>query len=574
MSIIQDIKEYFKERRLKRLEMDILSIRNKLNFDPRFSVLDGDPQTTEAFTHRISEYKVWSMGNASVIRRFYRGTAGNARNAVNKLNYFWANAPTTARLVHSGIPGLISTRMADILFGSGVDVDVVVYKDMNAENLKEDAKTMKIADELMSTILGAIGFQDKIQTAATNESWGGHCFFKLSHDVDVSRFPIVETYDITRAEVVKVRGITKAIIFKSWYTHKDQQYRLDEVYSTTAEGYACISYHLFRRGSDGSDKEVDLFSIPQTAQYFHRFGEGNEHGIHLNENNTIVYEGLKGMLAFEKPNKTPSLEFPDSDYGASDYEGSIDSFDALDEIVSGNIHEIRTNKTRRYVPSSFIPRNPHNPEEVLPFDEFDDSYVYPDVDPDQETKKEIKVVTVADKTESFMSKWKSILSTICNKAKISPYSLGITWLEAVGPGADSLRERNKTTLDMRDGKLKLWKPFLEEMLLRVLQLYAWMYDNAVSDKDGLPQIPFAWENTTVRVSFGEYVGDTYWDMLPKLGAAKAQHVASTQECVERLHPDWTSEQRQNEINLIRFEEGMSVDNPNSLPELTGEGGEE
>lgn len=553
--------------------MDILSLRGKLNFDPRLLVSAVDTNTAEAFTNRIAEYRAWSTGDSEVLRKFYRLRYGAgektpfARHA--KANYFWAKAPATARMVHSGIPGLISTRMADILFGNGVFADVVVYKNGDGDDLKEDTAAEKKANDLMQAMTAAMGLQDKLQRGATNESWGGHCFFKLTHDAELSVFPIIEPYDIMRAEAVKVRGITKAIVFKSWYRHHADDYRLDEIYSTTKDGDACITYRLFRRTADG-DREVDLFSIPQTAQLFRRAEKDDGTArLPLDKNNSFVYTGLKGMLAFEKPNKTPSLEFPDSGYGASDYEGALDEFDALDEIVSGNVHEIRTNKTRRYIPTSLLRHDPDDPTEVLAFDDFDDSYAITEGDPDQDGKEEIKVVTVDDKTQSFLEKWKSVLSLVCNKAKISPYSLGITWLEAVGPSADSLRERNKTTLDMRAGKLALWKPFLEEMLLRCLQMYAWIRKNTNADASAFPDLPFAWENTAVHVRFGDYIEDSFRDRLSIWTEAYAKNAVSAELMVKAIHPDMTAEDQKREVNRILFEKGMGADDPSTLSHLTG-----
>lgn len=574
MRPLRQIVEYFRAKRLKRLEMDILSLRGKLNFDPRLLVSDVDTNTAEAFTNRIAEYRAWSTGDSGTLRKFYCRKYGAGEQApaarIAKANYFWAKAPATARMVHSGIPGLISTRMADILFGGGITADVIVYKDGDGEDLNEDEGAKKKANELMQTMIAAMGLQDKLQRGATNESWGGHCFFKLTHDADLSVFPIIEPYDIMRAEAIKVRGMTKAIVFKTWYKHRSNDYRLDEIYSTTEEGDACITYRLFCRTGDG-EREVDLFSIPQTERLFRRAGEGEDGSarLPLGPDNRFVYTGLKGMLAFEKPNRTPSLEFPDSGYGASDYEGALDEFDALDEIVSGNIHEIRTNKTRRYIPTTLLRHDPDHPGLTLPFDDFDDSYALTEGDQDQDGKEKIEVVTVGDKTQSFLEKWKSVLSLICNKAKISPYSLGITWLEAVGPSADSLRERNQTTLDMRAGKLALWKPFLEEMLLRCLQMYAWIRKNTDADASAFPDLPFRWENTAVHVRFGDYLGDSFRERMALWTDAYSRGAVSAELMVKELYPGMTEAERQKEVNRILFAKGMSDDSPMTLPGLTG-----
>lgn len=574
MRWIESIKNRVQERRVNKLEKDLIALRSKMKFDPRLLSKDFDVETVDTFTRRIYEYKLWSMGNAGALCWFYRtGNAYVGKYEYNKHNYFWAKCPPTRRMVHCGIPGLISTRMADILFKNGVKVNSIVYKDAEGESLKEDKDAEKKADEFISaTLLPALKLQENLQQAAVVESWGGHCFLRLSHDVSTSAYPILETFDVTKGEVIKTRGITKAIIFKTWYEHNGKTYRLDEIYSTTDDGDACITYKLY--GFDGSkEKECGLLAIPQTREMFFLNGQGNENGIQLDEEQRFVYKGLKGMLAFEKPNKTPSQEFPTSNYGASDYEGAVDYFDSLDEITSGNVREVRTNETKRYIPDTLIDIDEDG--KPLGLDEFCDSYEVTKGDTDQDATNKIEVVQVADKTESFLSKWKTVLSMICNKAKISPYSLGITWLEAVGPAADSLQERNKVTLDMRTGKLALWTPVLTELLLRSLQLCTWMQNNVdgVLDKhklDGVPELDFTNGNATLQLDFGEYIQEGVTQRINTWASAKSSRVASTDECVRQIHPDWTTKQVNDEVNLIRFEDGMSLDNPANLPNLTGE----
>ena len=578
MRLIEKIKNKIQERRVKKLEKDLTALRAKMRFDPNLLSLNPDVETVDAFTKRIYEYKLWSMGNAGALCWFYRTENGKfGKYDFNKRNYFWARVPTSRRMVHCGIPALISTRMADILFKNGVKVNAIVYKTAEGDSLTEDKTAEKKANEFLSaTLIPKLNLQSNLQTASVNESWGGHCFFRLSHDISVSAYPILETFDITKCEIVKKRGITQAIVFKNWYGYNHKTYRLDEIYSTTEDGDGCITYKLFTL--DGStEKECDLLAIPQTHSLFYSNGNGNENGVHLDEEQRFVYKGLKGMLAFEKPNKTPSQEFASSDYGASDYEGAIDEFDALDEITSANIREIRTNETKRYIPDTMIAERDEDGM-PLPFDEFCDAFKTVKGDPDQDAQNKIETSSIADKTESFLSKWKTVLSIVCNKAKISPYSLGITWLEAVGPSAESQVERNKTTLDMRKGKLELWEVLLKDLILRALQLNAWMRKNVdgveeSQRQDGIPDIDFTQGNTSLQLDFGDYVSESVTQRITTWSGAKTARVASTDEAVRQIHPDWTEKQVQDEVNIIRFEDGVSMDNPDNLPRLTGEGEE-
>ena len=145
----------------------------------------------------------------------------------------------------------------------------------------------------------------------------------------------------------------------------------------------------------------------------------------------------------------------------------------------------------------------------------------------------------------------------------------------MGPSAESQRERNKTTLDMREGKLALWSTLLKDLILQALKLNVWMRNNTEGVKqkqeaEGAFDLDITSANTTIQLSFGEYISEGISQRLATWGGAKAQRVASTEECIRQIHPDWTKKQVNDEANLIRFEDGMSVDNPSNLPELTGE----
>ena len=157
-----------------------------------------------------------------------------------------------------------------------------------------------------------------------------------------------------------------------------------------------------------AEKEVPLTAIPQTYD--------------LAENPKVTFEGIQGLLAFEKPNKTPSLRFPNSPYGASDYEGAIPSFDGLDEIVSELSEETRTNKTKVYIPDNMIPKKEvklANGKTVLRDDlrdDFTQKFVKVTSDPDQKSADQISWTQIPDKYQSLMEKLRFYLTNAINVA--------------------------------------------------------------------------------------------------------------------------------------------------------------
>jgi len=534
--------EYIRDRRLNRLEGDLKMLNNRLQFNPLKLTTKIKEEDIADFSDKISEYKVWSSGDAVKIRDFY-----SSYGTDEALHYFWRNAPKTSLKKHTGIPSLIASKMGYILFGNGINIEVVCYD----ENGNPDEKKSDIVREEIITLYSKLEMERKLQLGASTESWCGHVFYKLSIDNTISDYPIIEVADITHGRVVKQRGIVKAIIFPKYYKEKSKDYRLDEIYSTTDKGDACITYKLFQLDVvKGTEKEVGLSTLEQTRVY---------------EDKDVVFEGIKGILAFEKPNKS-SLLFSESDYGASDYEGAIDSFDAMDEAYTNIFKELRTNRTVRYIPKDMIPKS-FNGEFALN-DDFTDAYVQVESDVDQNSKNEITFSIIPDKTESHKAKFLTALTTALNKAGLSPYAIGITGLESVNASAESQQERNKVTLETRKAKMSLWKPFIEEMLIKILELNDWMIEHKLVEQD-YKDNGIKWENIDIQVSFGDYIVETENSIIGQAINKLQAGVASTETAIKEIHPDWTDEQVMEEVNRIRYEKGVALDTPDALPELTG-----
>lgn len=539
---MRTLREYLTDKRLNRLEGDLKMLNNKLQFNPLKLHTKIDEETVSAFSEKIAEYKVWSSGNAVKIKEYY-----SRYGDYDSLHYFWRTAPVTSLKKHTGIPSLIASKMGYILFGNGIDIDVLAYT-KNGEKSDKDSKDIR---EELITLYSKLDMEQKLQDGASIESWGGEVFYKLSVDNTLSNYPILEVADITRGRIYKERGILREIRFPTYYTRKDVNYRLDEIYSTTEKGDACIYYRLYKLNvAENKEEEVALNSIPETA--------------HIDPE-VKVFEGIKGLLAFAKPNKK-SLMFSDSDYGASDYEGAIDSFDAMDEAYSTIFRELRSNRTVRYIPKDMIPKSSDGVFTLN--DDFTDAYVQVESDIDQNSKSEITYSVIPDKTESHKAKFLTALTTALNKAGLSPYAIGITGLESVNASAESQQERNKVTLETRKAKMEVWKPFIEEMLIKILQLNDWMVRNKLV-KQEYKDNNVDWGDIDIQVSFGDYIVETESSIVSTVANQMAAGVISTETALKEIHPDWTPEQILEEVNRIRYEKGMALDTPDSLPELTG-----
>lgn len=552
---IEKYKKKRTDKRLNKLEGDLnMIISRGYTYNPKYYRLTEYISPEEEYSLSVIENLVWFTGQPRLIRGFYQQNI----QYVMDLNLFWLKAPANYRKTHSGIPGIISTKSATILFGGGVDFDITVYKvGEDGKRLPDtDKKLTKKAQEAAAQLNIKTKLAEKMEEAATNESWSGHLFWKIGYDINASSYPIHEIATVRTAEAVRIRGVTTDIIFKAAYQKGGVKYEHREIYSTTENDDAVIYNELYKVEQDGKEIPVPLTTLDETADLVEEF----------------VFKGVKGMLAFEKPNKLPNNTFPECQYGASDYSGAATAFDSLDEIWSEMVSEVRQNKTKRYVPSTmirYLTNHTGTDANIDNLDPFVENYVKIDGDPDQDAKNEILVTQISDKQESLQAKWRVAITTVLNIAGLSPYSIGITGLESVSASAESQQERNKTTLETRSKKLKLWKPFLEDVQKQTLAFNDWMLKNLPITQDDIDMPPLNFASCDVSVKFGDYIIERQADKLTTWGNAKQQKVASTDTAVREIWPDWDESEVNKEVNIIRFEDGMGFDNPNNLPKLDG-----
>jgi hypothetical protein len=529
------------------------------------------------------------MGDPAIIANYYKQekmTLGDDTEA--ELNMFWKVAPDDIIKVHTGMPGLISNKKSRLLWGQDITIDVSVFKQDENGNALEDPdeeQSNKIREILTKTLIPKTKFMDVVKKATEEESWSGHHAIKFNFDRSITPYPLVESNDVRSFTVDKKRGHTLSITFHEWFndSEKNRKFRLDETYTTVRTddlfkteqeiisyceqwnetntpvelGDALITYTLFELKND---REVvipfDSWSVcPELTDDI--------------EQESFVYPGIKGMLAFEKPNRLPNRDFPSSFYGSSDYAGSIVSFDKLDELYSENSAEVRNNKSIYVYPMGWLDKDSDG-KPLRSRNKFKTNYVNPDVDIDQTQGKTVPatVLQADDKTESFVKKWKLEIGMICANAHMSPTSFGgmAIGFESISASDESQLERQKDTIDTRNEMIGMWKPYLENMLMKLLELNSWLINNGiVKNQPGIDEmIDIDFDNCTITCHWPEYVQSSDQELINTWGGAKAMGVADTETAVKRIYPTLTDNEQQDIIDRIKLENGMAIDNPEAL----------
>jgi len=566
MSIFTKITNYFDNRRRTRLWRDLEVLERKIKFEPKYSKIPASFFADDTFTRKTTENLLWYGGNEEALREFFENGSYISKDGSSQ-NLFWEKAPDDYPMLHSGFPALLSSKQPSILFGNGYEIKVEVLKD-NGEDIDEEASA-KVQALLDDVFIPKMRLAENLIDGATKESWGGHVFPKISVDTTLSPYPILEMVDIRCGEVVVKRGITLGIIFHEWIT-KDEgggrkvQYRLDETYRTATAsdfvasldaparirngeaeiGDAIIEYRLFRMDEKGEAREVALDTIQETADIIKPF---------------FVFEGVNGAMAFSKPNKLPNHDFIDGPYGASDYAHSRSQFDALDEVWSEIRRETRDNKSIVQWPASLLPKDSDTTKPYI--SKFRTNIVVSALDMREGAKNEPHLFEIADKTESLVAKLNKAIENVCVNAEISPISLGLS--DAIGANSSdkTLRERSKATIDLRNKKLSLWKPMLEQMLIRYLEVASWMKAQGF-EMPGVDVLDVEFENLNITVTFPDYVSDSETDRVAKIASARGAGVMSIREGVKAYHSQdgWNDDEVEKEVEEIRIDQNLSPQN--------------
>lgn len=366
--------------------------------------------------YRITEFELWNIGDEVLLSDFYKENAGYGASTIDpKYSYFYKNAKDDIRIVHSGLPNLISSSMARILLSSGVK-----FKAYDGDNVDEQDT------ELLNDIYKDNKIKKLLKRSVIAKSWGGKIAWKLSVDKELSQYPIIEKYDAEEFECEWERDRLQKIIFFQHYKVDNEQFILHEEYG---KGY--ISYRLYIKRNKGIEP-VDLGYIEATS-----------HLEDITFNEPII---LAGVLD-----------------GRSDYDGLISEFDALDEAWSQWLDEIRTARTNTYIP------------EVLAsdrqFDRFRTRYQVISSDITENGENKITHIQPDIRSEEYKNTIMNLVSNILVSVGLSPFSIGIDDMIGANASGESLVQRESSTLRTRKDAIEEWQEFLDEMSEKALYVY-------------------------------------------------------------------------------------------------------
>lgn len=484
--------------------------RYKVNLD--YQKMIDEIEGNDRFEINVLTNKVLLTGDAAVVERFYKEEYAKFRGKYDKKrvsNYFWHNVgPRNAR-VFFGIVKMINDTMVKLVTNGGL-----VAKVMNGkEEAVEESKRLNMILEKNDFEASKWGLCESFQSGY------GYGSFKISYDKDIVDVPIIEVLKPEITEVVTRRGFKTGYIFKERVTVGSTEYEVREIYYKENQS-VYIKYEVWNVDSEPmlmkfSEIDNDL-RVALSIDW-------------LEDEIVEAYSTLNKIPVQLKNNTAYNSWFPTSPYGEADTQGLETTEDALSEVLSGMIDEIRKGKIKVLISETLLQMTQDGQAKGM--DDFKLDYEIIKGD-EANGKPVIQIIQGEINSEKYLKTIAQLIMYACNKAGLHPITLGLTGVESIAASQESQTEREKVSLRTREDKLKKWRKSLQDLFTSVLQVDDVMNERPVQDY-------------TIQIDFGEFSNPTPESMIDALSKAITSGVLSIQEAQDQyFDEDKTPEEKE------------------------------
>lgn len=448
------------------------------------------------------EHAAWYSGDPNQI----------AHDQSNKVGRMWSKQVLNERrtMIHVPLAGDISATSASLLFGEAPKVQF--------ESEQAQLRWEEISDK--TDVLNRL-----LEGAETASAIGG-VYLKVDF-IQGFQYPILSVAQADNAIPDFMHGIlTGLTLFKPLPNPKEdgKVYRLVERHEVSSTGKAQVEYGLFVGNEDYYGQQIPLDSLPDT--------EG------LPE--IFIYEGINGLAVRFIPNIKPYRRYRGYNIGRSDYDGLEGLFDALDEVYSSWMRDIRLAKARILIPEEWLQKDADG---NLAFDTEEEIFTKLDIDP-MNQQNGAQAEQFAIRANEHYQTALELMKQIITLAGYSIQDFGID-IQGTAESGTALNIRRQKSLSTQAKKAGYWKTPLEDIFEMMM-----IIDNSIIKSGVAPERP------NVEMQDGALVDmNQIADTLVKLNQAQAASIATT---VSMAHPDWEEQQIQEEVDKIMNERGLNM----------------
>lgn len=441
--------------------------------------------------------------------------------------YFWGQAtpPGEKRSkLHIPVAGDIASMSADLLFAKRPRFDVADTGNTATVDWCENW----FNDDIHATFL---------EGGELCAALGG-VYLRSIYDTDISDRPIL---DLVHADAAvpefRYGKLVSVIFWRVLAEDGDDVHRHLEQHDLQAN----VIYHGVYVGNQWElGRPVNIAGYPELGPV----------AATLNSDNAITFPDLPpdASTVSYLPNVRPNRIWRDihgaNALGRSDYQGVEGLMDAMDETYSAWIREIRLAKTRLIVPSQYL--DSIGPGKGAVFE------------PDREVMSPLNFLAGStDPSNSivanqFKIRWQEYQQTLAKTAELVAQSAGYSpqtfGQNVTGTGpvtATEIEDRQRRTLLTRAKKLNYVRPVLGD----VVYTQMWL-DKIIFGRDVTPVRP--------DITFPDAVLPSLQELAQTALALSNAEAASKETLVQLIHPDWTPDQVDEEVQRLREEAGFDI----------------
>ena len=514
-------------------------------FNMKHNYLINDLESNARFEFNLYRNKVLLSGDSSAVEKFYKEdyakfSALDKYGRSARYNSFWFNVQPHNARVFFGIISMINETFVNLITSGGVKAKVKVKGKQYAEDQEEDEEQ----SERLDGILQANDFYDKKWGLAESYQSGlGYAPFKISIDEGLLDTPILEVIRPERTEVIKERGIIQGYKFKSRKRVGDDDFEIQEIVMKDGNG-PIIQYRVL--AIDGEEpRQINIANLTDgmleaLGISFLKVKDGEEVGIQ-----TTFYEfsELSDLPVVLKNNTAHNRMFPTSPFGAADTQGLETIEDALSELLSSMVEEVRKGRIKVLISEDLVPTNAEGGK--MQFNDFRMDYEIMSGD-SAEGGSKIEVVQGQINSEKYLSGIASLISYGCNIVSLHPITVGITGVESIDASQESQMEREKVSMRTREKKMKSWRETLESLFNLLLQTQDIM--------DG--KTPEEYE---IALEFGNFTNPSKENIVDILSKAVEGSVISMRTAQDQYHgEDLTDEEKEVAYVATLIEKGIAL----------------
>lgn len=501
------------------------------------------PPSQAPILDKIAEWSAWYSGDPNQLSVFYGGENAGAYDDVSRqriinhpsqyrggmvgrLARWWWGEPIPhgdrRSKLHLPIAGDIAATSADLLFSEPPTLTV------------EDKATQERLDTLAETGMRS----DLLEAAEVCAALGG-VYLRTCWDQEIRpEGPWLAPVHPDAAVPEWRWGVLVAVTF--WRVIADDGQVVVRHLERHEPG--AIIHGVFEGTHEDLGRRIPLTEFPETAGIVDSLTDGD-----------VIETRVPTLTAGYVPNMRPARVWRNipqaAPLGRSDFAGAEPFMDALDEVYSSLMRDVRIGKGRLVVPSAYLEnRGPGQGAAWLDREAYEAVEMLGGSD-----RMELQAHQFAIRVNEHLTAAEHLMAQVIRTSGYSAQSFGMAGDVAVT--ATEVRARERRSMITRGKKVVYWQPFTAARVENLLQV-----DRAIFGARIEAERP--------RIAFGDSVSEDMLSLASTAEALRRAEAASTEVIVALVHPDWDETQVAEEVARIQAERGQPVDDPLAIRPLS------